>query len=148
MTSYFKHKMRRKSPGEIAGWIVFGTFAIVGLAILFGFIIMWLWNWLMPTLFGLTAITYWQAVGLFILAKILIGGCGGHKSGKVHRRYKDRYRERCREDSKGEFYKWRYYDKFWNEVGEKVYKEFVERMNEKFNEGEFEDKTDGKPRGN
>jgi len=129
MTSYFKHKMRRKSAGEIVGWIILGTIAIVGLGILFGFVIMWLWNWLMPTLFSLTTITYWQAVGLFILAKILMGGCGGSRGGgKAHRRYKERFRERCEEKEKSEFNKWRYYDKFWDKVGEKAYREFVENM--------------------
>ena len=140
MNSYFRHKMRRKSPGEIVGWVVLAIMGIVALGILFGFVIMWLWNWLMPALFGLSLITYWQAVGLFILAKILIGGCGGgHKGGKVHRRYKERFRDRCEENSKDEFYKWKYYDKFWNEVGEKVYKEFVERINQKFSEDKKEE---------
>lgn len=125
MTSYFKHKMRRKSPREIVGWIVFGIVAITGLAILFGFVIMWLWNWLMPTLFGFTMITYWQAVGLFILLKILLGGLGGghknHKSGGHSKSH-------CREDSKNEFSKWKHYDKFWSEEGDQAYKAFVERL--------------------
>src|SRR3989338_5870538 len=85
MSNYFKHKMRGKNPAAIAGLILLGIIAIVGLAILFGFVIMWLWNWLMPELFGLPVVTYWQAVGLFILFKILIGGCVGHRSGGRHR---------------------------------------------------------------
>jgi hypothetical protein len=44
---------------------------------LFGFVVMWLWNWLMPTLFGLRAITFWQAFGLLILSKILLSGFHG-----------------------------------------------------------------------
>ena len=48
---------------------------IVGLLmlamILFGGPLMVLWNWLMPTLFGLTEITFWQACGLQLLATIL-----------------------------------------------------------------------------
>src|SRR5579871_6833726 len=44
---------------------------------LFGEIVMHLWNWLMPTLFGLKLITFWQAIGLLILARILVGGLGG-----------------------------------------------------------------------
>lgn len=32
---------------------------------------MWLWNWLMPILFGLTKITFWQALGVNILSNIL-----------------------------------------------------------------------------
>jgi len=128
MNSYFKHRMRRKSPGEIVGWIALATVGIVALGILFGFVIMWLWNWLMPAIFGLGVITYWQAVGLFVLAKILIGGCGGGHKGKAHRRYKERFRERCEAKEQGEFNKWRYYDKFWDKVGEKAYREFMEHM--------------------
>lgn len=32
---------------------------------------MWLWNWLMPTLFGLTRITWIQALGINFLSSIL-----------------------------------------------------------------------------
>ena len=39
--------------------------------ILFGGPLMILWNWLMPTIFGLTKITFWQACGLQLLATIL-----------------------------------------------------------------------------
>jgi hypothetical protein len=41
------------------------------LAILFAFPTMWLWNWLMPAIFGLTKITFWQALGIDILSEIL-----------------------------------------------------------------------------
>jgi hypothetical protein len=56
----------------------------------FGFVIMSLWNWLMPALFGLSAIGFWQALGLFVLARILFGGFrggGGH--------WRHRIMERC-----------------------------------------------------
>lgn len=43
---------------------------------LFGFVVMALWNWLMPALFGLKVIGYWQALGLVILCRILFGGRG------------------------------------------------------------------------
>lgn len=48
---------------------------LVTLFILLVFILalptMWLWNWLMPVIFGLTEITFWQALGINILAGIL-----------------------------------------------------------------------------
>lgn len=40
--------------------------------ILFGAPLMVLWNWLMPTMFGLPEITFWQACGLQLLATILL----------------------------------------------------------------------------
>jgi len=45
--------------------------AILVLAIV-ALLIMWLWNWLIPDLFGLPIITYWQAMALRILVKLLI----------------------------------------------------------------------------
>ncbi|WP_456442494.1 hypothetical protein [Psychroserpens sp.] len=124
MSNYFKHKMRGKSPGEIAGMIIFGTIFITGLAILFGFIIMWLWNWLMPMIFGLTTLTFWEAVGVFMLFKILLGGCGGFGS----KDKKSSKKSNCKHEAKGEFSKWKYYDSFWKEEGNKAYEIFVNRI--------------------
>jgi hypothetical protein len=44
---------------------------------LIGFVVMSLWNGLTPALFGWKVITYWQAVGLLILARMLFGGFRG-----------------------------------------------------------------------
>ncbi|MDC9723237.1 MAG: hypothetical protein PSN34_10790 [Urechidicola sp.] len=127
MGNFFKHKMRGKSPGVIAGWVILGVIGIAGLAILFGFVIMWLWNWLMPELFGLAELTYWQAVGIFILSKILLGSCGGsggdcNKSSKQSECESD-----TKSDSKGSFSKWIHYDTYWKEEGEQAYNEYVEQ---------------------
>jgi hypothetical protein len=61
-------------------------FAIAGVAVL-GTVTMQLWNWLMPALFGLRAISFVQALGLLILSKILFGGFhrhGGRRGWKRH----------------------------------------------------------------
>lgn len=47
----------------------------------FSVIVMLLWNWLMPVIFGLTAITFWQALGLFILSRILFGSFRNKRMG-------------------------------------------------------------------
>ncbi|HEX2899649.1 MAG TPA: hypothetical protein VHS96_08020 [Bacteroidia bacterium] len=70
-------------------WVLKGLkFALMGAAFvtLAGFVVMGLWNWLMPTIFGLGAITWLQAMGLLILAKIFFGGRGGWggRSGGCH----------------------------------------------------------------
>ncbi|SRR6266567_1110336 len=46
-------------------------------AAVFTLVTLRLWNWLMPSLFGLHAITYWQALGLLVLSRILLGGFRG-----------------------------------------------------------------------
>jgi hypothetical protein len=67
--------------GKMKGfWILKGLkWGLMGAAFvaLAGFAVMGLWNWLMPSIFGLGAITWIQALGLLILSKILFGGHGG-----------------------------------------------------------------------
>lgn len=68
----------RFSPLAIAGMVIAGIALAVVFAFLFGWVVMLLWNWLMPVIFGLPTITYWQAWGLVLLSHILIkGGWGG-----------------------------------------------------------------------
>ncbi|HLG13502.1 MAG TPA: hypothetical protein VJH03_03110 [Blastocatellia bacterium] len=64
-----------------------------------GEIVMLLWNWLAPTLFGLPPITFWQALGLLALCRILFGGFGfgGGGSRSSRRRMEGRIAERVRE---------------------------------------------------
>ena len=51
-----------------------------------GLAVMLLWNRLMPVLFGLRAIGYLQAVGLLVLARVLVGGFHHGPAGMLHRR--------------------------------------------------------------
>jgi Ca2+/H+ antiporter, TMEM165/GDT1 family len=48
-------------------------FAILGVAA-FSFLAMSLWNALLPNIFGLRTISFWQALGLLVLSKVLFGG--------------------------------------------------------------------------
>ena len=55
-----------------------GVLVVAGVAAL-GWVVMALWNWLMPALFsGAHEISYLQAIGLLLLSKILFGGFRGH----------------------------------------------------------------------
>ena len=58
-------------------WIlrIFGILLVLTIvAAGFGSAVLYLWNWLMPAIFGLHAITYWQALGLLGLCWLLFGG--------------------------------------------------------------------------
>ena len=58
-------------------WMIFtAQIAVLLLIIIAGFgqAVLHLWNWLMPDLFGLRPITFWQAVGLMGLSWILFRG--------------------------------------------------------------------------
>ena len=70
--------------------ILYGIVALVfaaAIAFLFGWVLMLLWNWLMPAIFGLTTISYLQAWGLILLSHLLFkgGGPGGHHPPRPHR---------------------------------------------------------------
>lgn len=59
---------------------------------IFGEIVMHLWNWLLPGLFGWHQLTFWQALGLLILCRILFGGFGGHGGrGRSRRQWGERW---------------------------------------------------------
>ena len=55
---------------------------------LFGLLVMALWNWVMPDIFGLPQITYWQGWAMVVLAHILFkaGSGSGESGGKKVRR--------------------------------------------------------------
>jgi hypothetical protein len=81
--------------------IVIG-FALLGagMLFLFGWVVMLLWNWLMPEIFGLKRITYWQGWGLLALCTILFKGMGSSNpgsSGKNDKRRKAELRRHMRE---------------------------------------------------
>lgn len=70
-------------------FLVIGAVAIAA----FSAIVMLLWNWLLPPLFDLPAITLLQALGLLVLSRILFGSFGGGRRGP-HRHWRARMRER------------------------------------------------------
>ena len=68
-------------------WIFFvAPLAVAGFVAIFGEVVMHLWNWLLPGLFGWRQITLWQALGLLVLCRILFGGFGGHGSNQCNPR--------------------------------------------------------------
>jgi hypothetical protein len=70
-------------------------FLLFGLALLtiLGYVVMRLWNWLTPALFGWHVITFWQALGILLLSKILFGGFRGgpHRGWHWRRRMMERW---------------------------------------------------------
>jgi hypothetical protein len=82
----------RSLPQKILLGILFAAGGIALLA-LFGFFVMLLWNWLMPEIFGLKTLTYWQAWGLLVLSWILFKGINSGESNTSSRVERKRKRE-------------------------------------------------------
>jgi hypothetical protein len=68
--------------------------------LVFGFVVMSLWNWLMPALFGWRLINFWQALGLLVLSRILFGGFRGRPGGHLYwrRRMMERWEQMTPEE--------------------------------------------------
>jgi uncharacterized membrane protein len=82
-------KMIWIAPLAIVG---FALFIVIG-----GGLVRWLWNALLPELFGWPQITFWQALGILLLSRILFGGwrSGGSFRSGMRRRMEERMSERC-----------------------------------------------------
>ncbi len=78
-----------------ARWMFLAPLAMMGFLVFIaagGLVVLLLWNWLTPALFGLRTITFWQALGILALCRILFGGFGLHGSGRS--RFRRRIEER------------------------------------------------------
>jgi hypothetical protein len=85
-------------------WIIKAALGFLCLILVVALVVMWLWNNLLPDLFGFPYITYWQALGLFILSKIFFkSGNGFISKGWM----KERIKEKCDQMSPEEKEKFR-----------------------------------------
>lgn len=124
---------KRKNPLKIALWILGGITLAVLFAFIFGTFIMLLWNWLMPAIFALPEINYLQAVGILVLARLLVGGFG-HKRHHGFHRHRPFGRFNGNFDRKEAFKKraenWKYYHEFWKDEGEAAFDEYKKKRQE------------------
>jgi hypothetical protein len=90
---------------------IFIPFIAIGAFALISYIVMSLWNNLLPDIFHIGTITFWQAAGLLVLSKILFGfgGRGGrgapwmrhrmerfkNMSPEEQQRFREEMRARC-----------------------------------------------------
>jgi hypothetical protein len=88
----------RSLSQKILMGIGFGILGI-GLFFLCGWVVMLLWNWLMPDIFGLKRLTYWQGWGLLVLSHLLFKGFGsGHNNGRSDRKRRRHLRRYLHEE--------------------------------------------------
>jgi hypothetical protein len=119
---------RGRNGKRIAGKIIGGIFMAALFAFIFGLFVMLLWNWLMPALFNLPVISYWQAVGVIIIARLIFGG-GHHRPSfssrepLQHKFNKYKLMRYCGHNGE----EWKHYEDFWKEEGSEAFKKYVEK---------------------
>ncbi|MFT0713783.1 hypothetical protein [Flagellimonas lutimaris] len=126
----FEKVVEKKVENTVKKVVKVIAMVILGVLIflLANYLLMRLWNWLMPDLFGVGTVTYWQALGVFVLAKLLFGfgGGSGSKSNSSHKK-KLKSSNNCR-PWRRDFDEWKHYDQFWQEEGEEAFKAYVEKI--------------------
>ena len=77
----------RSKTGKIFLIAPLALLAVLLFVAIGGIVVMLLWNWLAPNLFGLRLVSFWEALGILVLCRILFGGFGMHG---CHRRRTNR----------------------------------------------------------
>ncbi len=119
-----------KIGGGLIKLILLAAFALA-----FGYGVMHLWNWLVPGIFHGPAVGFWQAVGIIVLARLLVGGfgrgggCGPWGGGWKHRGGWGRHHHGASWQSKRDY--WSYYSDYWKERGESDFEAYVKERKEK-----------------
>ncbi len=134
MNHEFRHNIRGSGPVKavkIAGLVLLGIIAVAVLAIVFGILVRLLWNALMPDIFGLPEIGYWQAVGLVVLAHIFFGADHGAHRHERSGRKKKKKDVPAGETEKSPFMKEMEQDyvEFWREEGREAFKSWMHLQN-------------------
>ncbi len=130
MKEYVEHQVKSKAENFFRSAIKIFLMIVAAIVflLLFGYGFMLLWNWLMPEVFGLPLLNYWQAVGILFMSKILFGSFGDldNKNSRKTQRHSlmGKKQGRCKSD----FSKWEFYDDFWKEEGEAAFNQYVERL--------------------
>jgi hypothetical protein len=149
------YKPSKKFSGNIHRiifWVIAGTAIAVVFALVFGILVKLLWAATLTPIFNIPPITYWQAVGIVLLARLIFGGFGYRGSRSNYKHYRqDRYDSK----SRSFFTKWhdrfhgfseddddadpeqivpdayrKYYSDFWEKEGRKAFHEFVSKVNQ------------------
>ena len=82
---------------------------------IFGSIVMWLWNNALVPVLHISEVTFWQALGILVLSKILFGSFRGGRSRRDYPSWKERIKQkwdRMTPEEKEKFKeKWK--DRWW-----------------------------------
>lgn len=92
------------------------------------YVVMLLWNGILPEVIGVKTITYWQAVGIFILSKLLFGG---FKGGGKHHKMKEHFRNCCGNNEHQQSMKEELRDKFMN-MSDEERENFKQKWKDRF----------------
>jgi len=128
----WKCEVAGKGPAraiKVVGLVLLGIIGVTALAIIFGIFVKFLWYALLPDIFGLPEIGYWQAVGMVVLAHIFFGAHNGPPHYERSRKKKKSAPEEGVEKYSLSREMELDYAEFWREEGREAFKAWMLREN-------------------
>jgi len=128
---------------RIVGLTIAGVGFAVLFALVFGLVVRVLWNWLMPAIFGLGQISFWQAFGIVLLAKLLFGAGHGYSHKDPHERFESHFHDRFKRfigsepaaegdaPVPGNGRKWKHFRQYWKDEGQAAFESYIQKKGEK-----------------
>ena len=129
----YPSESRSRKVLRVMGMVFVGVIFTVIFALVFGFLVKWLWNYLMPDLFGMRTITYLQAFAMVLLARLLFGAFGAHNTRHPplrHPRFaKWDYRSMCHDRAPWDDREGReHFRHFWHDEGKEAFEAYVKKI--------------------
>jgi hypothetical protein len=113
---------------RIVFWVIIGLLAALFFSALFAVAVTFLWNRLMPVLFGLPEVSYLQALGLLLLARLLVGGWHrGHHNKDGHGSFHDLFHRKDFHHYEEIHRNKKDFPEFWEEEGQEAFKRYLEK---------------------
>lgn len=131
---------------HIVFWVIIGLVLATLFALVFGILVKLLWGVTLSPIFGIPEITYWQAVGIVILSRLVFGGFGHrggpknglHNSGDKHGSFGSKLRHHFHgkgeddDDNDTEFRvpetHRKHYHEFWEKEGKQAFNEYLSKI--------------------
>ncbi len=126
-------KGEKRGPRFI-GRVMGGIAMAVAFALVFGIFVHMLWNWLMPAIFNIATITWGQAIGLILLARMLFGSVGhprrehrpfGMGKHGLHRLAWPGCGCTKEDAANHDVEDWQHYDAWWNTEGREAFRKYA-----------------------
>jgi hypothetical protein len=122
-------KYHHRRPFMVIPAVFMGIVVAAAMSLVTAVFIMLLWNWLMPAIFGLGVIGFWQAFGLSLLVKLLFCGFGKFFPGPGARKWPKHWKEM--DEHRARFYKNRcfddVYEDWWEKEGSKSFEDYLKK---------------------
>lgn len=126
------NRTKRYKVFHIVGHVMVGVIFAVVFALAFAILVKFIWNSVMPQLFNFKTITFWQAFGIIILAKLLFGGFGSRshdqwKKNGTSRNWHKPWHPTEDENMPPRWFDrdWKSYRKFWQDEGKSAFENYM-----------------------